>query len=258
MRAEDLRAISAIGEALWSDKNRSYRLALETLTAISTQDLTSERMLERTSSVLLGRAQREGRASVASGVHDPFYRLAPDERLILIGLYREKWSYDRLSRVTGYPREQVAEIAWAARVHLGLRPGMQIGVPQPTGSKRAGVTCPEYHPARPWTQSFLDEELAGRERVFLQSHIVDCEACRDAVNRARRFIYSLDPMIPVLQTDHYADQIREFEQAMQKARAISEPGLLSFWETIKIFVRRPESLKWILACLVVIGIWLVK
>jgi hypothetical protein len=245
MRAEDLRAITAIGQALWIDRSRSHRLALETITAVSMQDLTDERMLERTTAVLVGRAHRDGIGSVASQISEPFFRLSAEERVVLIALHREKWSYLRLARVLGISPERVEEISWAARLTLGFRPGMQVGIPHPAGAK-AGTHCPDFNPRRPWTQRFLDEEISGRERVFLQAHLIDCTPCRESLGRARAFYYSLDTLIPTLDEDDASEKVKSFERALLKAKAIKEPYNLSFGETLIAFTSRPEIQKGIL------------
>lgn len=191
MNTEDLRALSHLGHALWVEPGRLERAALETLTAVSLLDLPSEKLVERASSALLERASRDGAAVNATALGTPFFRLLPEERLILAALHLGHWSYARISRILDRSEETVARAAWSARVRLATSKG---SIPIPGGSN--GPQCPEFDPQMPWTQRFLDEEITPRERLFLQNHLMACAMCRKSLALSRDLYYSVDAMLP--------------------------------------------------------------
>src|SRR3954451_2966564 len=103
LRNQDFEAYLQIGNSLWADPDRSKRMMVETLSAASLQDLTEERMLEKATSAMLKRAMHGKLAATPAhnvqAISNPFFRLTPEERLILTALHRGRWSYARLGRV---------------------------------------------------------------------------------------------------------------------------------------------------------------
>ena len=196
MRTEDLKTIAALGEALWANPSQAEKVSVETVTAVSMLNLTEDRSFERATTILFKRALHDGTKANSSAIHQPFFRLAPEERFVLALLHTGKVSYARISKILDRTPEQVAILAWTARLHLANAPGNPGFVAHPTGSDHFGVHCPEYDFTQPWTQRFLDEEIPVRERLFLQNHMMVCKSCREALNRCRKLYYSVDALLP--------------------------------------------------------------
>ncbi len=252
----ELPALALLSTALWSDGGHGERVTLESMTAVLMLDLSSSRMVEKLSTVLLSRAQKDGVAPNAESLGNQFFRLDPEERLVLISLHRGKWSYDRISKILGVTAEKVQELAWAARLHLIYSPesasilaqqgGYSKLVPQglihPTGSLFNGVRCPEYHPGRPWTQRFLDQESTTREKHFLETHLKGCDQCRKALSRARTLYYSAERLLPEVPKNSPTarERLEAMAQTLVRAARFKHPIDRSFGETMEIFVQRPE------------------
>lgn len=243
---EELPNLVQLGAALWADPQHGEKATLESISAVLMLDLSGPRLLEKISGTLLARAQREGVQINASGAGNPFYRMRPEERLILSGL-RVRWSYDRLAAITGATREKVQEIAWAARLHLVYSPGSSAkvfpqGLIHPTGSMFRGYQCPDYHPGRPWTQRFLDEEMTGEEKHFLQGHLVGCDPCRKALGRARTLYYAAARSLPEvpIRSDDFMARLEALNQTIRHAVLFKHPGDRTLGEALRVFVRRTE------------------
>ena len=239
MNTDDLRAISQLGQALWAEPGRSERLALETFAAVALLDLPQDKTIERTGQALLSRAMREGSGATGPGIHNAFYRLSPEERFILAALHYPRWSYARLGRILLKTPEQIAEIAWASRLYLVSVPGQQKPVPHPTGTGFNALQCPEYNPARPWTQSFLDDEIANREKVFLQEHLLACASCRQSLSTCRSVYYTAGAAIPRVSDE--TRRVAALEGAAKASRASRDPLQGSIVESILIFLARPDT-----------------
>lgn len=257
----ELQSLIDLGQALWLDPRERELALTETLAAASlagaargrlvpSHDDSPGPLVERTASALLGRVlSRGGAANFRSnidagvGIGSTFFSLAPEERFLLIALHLEHWSYARIARVFGEsaraPEEgaRAVEIAaWRARLRfLAMTPGL----PYPTGAPARGLSCPEYDSARPWTQRFLDDEItSGRERLFLQNHLLACEACRGALRRCREAYYALEGALPARAAD--ARLLTALARASRQSVGIRTPTQRTFVETLAIFIRRRE------------------
>ena len=258
MNREDLRALIELGRALWADPRESDLATVETLSAITLLDLTPDRALERAASALLERVRNRGlaadtRASLSVGAGDPFFRLYPEERMLLVSLHLGRWSYARLSRIFGISARQIEEMGWRARIELvSALPAANY----PAGAPSRGSRCPEYDSKRPWTQRFLDEEIpSGRERIFLQNHLMACESCRGALARCRELYYAIDRVLPRLNQSGGDDGVlRSLEAIARRGSLLKSPTQRSFAETLEIFTRRP-GVRWALSVLAALVIW---
>jgi len=161
-------------------------------------------------------------------VASPFFRLAPEERFLIAALSGPRWSYARSAKVLGWTREQVEEVAWRARVSLGLASGAQM----PSGSLTK-ATCPEYIPERPWTQAFLDEELDKRRTLFLQNHLMGCEGCRKALDRARHVVVQGEALLGEVR----GERALELASVYREGRAMNNPSMRSHGENVSAFLR---------------------
>lgn len=238
MEIEDLKQVSRFGQALWAEPVRSERVAVDTLAAVSLLGLPEDRVLERATQALLQRAVRDGAAAAGPGIHNAFYRLSPEERLVLSALHLGRWSYARIARVLELTPERVAEIAWAARLHLVSAPGQQRPVPHPVGSSRNGIQCPDYNPQRPWTQRFLDTELSPADRVFLQEHLLVCASCRQALQICRQVYYSAEIRVPKHPEEERG--VALLDKALQRVELQKDPSRITLGQSLWIFFSRPE------------------
>ncbi len=183
MRIEDIRTFSELGYVLQEDPS-------ETLAAVSMMELTPDRALERAASALLDRASTHFNYSDSS-----FFRLLPQERFLLVVLHRGRWSYGRVGRILKLSSLEIEKLAWKTRIALAL--SLNPPIAYPTGPTASGMNCPEYSPTHPWTQRFLDEEIAsGQERIFFQNHLMACDSCRKALNRCRDLYYKIEAALP--------------------------------------------------------------
>jgi hypothetical protein len=249
---EDLKAYAKIGRALWLDSIHSERSSLETLTAISLLDLTPERALEKASAALLEKAKRGITPSSLSHTDlllRQFYRLTPEERLILAALHTGGWSYLRLGRILQIDVNQVEEVAWSARLQLCA------SLPYPAGPRLMGPRCPEYVSARPWTQRFLDDEIAStRDRIFLQNHIFACLSCREALDRCRKVYFKVEEEVCKTLAD--ADLTSALKGIFRQHVLMKNPTQLTLKESLGLFFQRSD-IRWVffgLACLVLLKI----
>jgi hypothetical protein len=164
----------------------------------------------------------------------------PEERFLLAALHLGRWSCARLARIFGLPVEQIEALAWGARVRLI---SSQKGLPYPAGASTQGPNCPEYDSRRPWTQRFLDEEIAsGRERLFFQNHLMACESCREALGRCRESYYAIERLLPRFSDEDRGDRqmLRSLEAIAKRSLALRLPADRTFAESLAVFVRRRD------------------
>lgn len=254
MDQKQLTQLVALSHAFWPDASMRARVTAETVSAVSVLGLETGRQLERSASLLFHRSERDGPGAIAEAAVRPYYRLLASERFILLALHRSRWSYSRIGRVLGIDPGEVEATAWAARLHLISQPGRTMYLPHPTGSRISGERCPEYDVRRPWTQRFMDEELEGRERAFLQSHSLACEPCRTALSRARAVYFAAEAELPRW-TDLDDQCVRELCSLLRATHAFRRPADRTFLESVRLYLRRPEAR---LSVLVVVAtsIWL--
>jgi len=192
---KDLITLTEFGRAIWKDPARAHRLTQDTLSSTLLLPVSDERVIEKSLSALLERVNRDG--ALADSIGSPFFRLFAEERVILTALHRGRWSYIRIARMMSRAEgletvETIEELAWNARVTLST----VLKLPYPSGPTVASPDCPIYDPKRPWTQKFLDEEIAsGRPAIFLQTHLQKCTSCREALERARKVYYGVGALI---------------------------------------------------------------
>jgi hypothetical protein len=189
-----IKSLTRISRSLWGDLEKSVAISEDTLTSVSLLQLSDERTLERASKVMIERAEKNPPRLLA--LQHPFYRLAPIERFLLTALHVEKWSYARIARVLGIEENLIEPWAWATRIKYAFQE-LEAELEYPRGPATLGASCPEYNVSQPWAQRLLDDELAKRERMFLQNHLLACEKCRKSLDLTRRMFFKIEGVIPV-------------------------------------------------------------
>lgn len=234
MEGHDLKTVSQIGHALWADADRTRTMIRETFSATTLLKLDESRTLERTSLALLDRAERDGIQINDQALNQPFFRLLPEERFILVALHFGHWSYERLGRILNRTEDRIAQLAWSIRLHLS-----PLRAPHPTGSPHTSTGCPEYQTSDPWTQRFLDNELPQNERLFLQAHMMNCPHCHQALARCREIYYSVEKQLPRLSTE---PQLRADQNELQSIWRATQREIHrqagEFWPSLRIFLKR--------------------
>lgn len=226
MQPHDLKSVAHLGQVFWANRNRAEPMTVETLSAVSLLELTDERAVERAARALLDRALREGTAANTfanlgtQAASAPFFRLELQDRFLLVSLHEARWSYARLSRILGISIERVEELAWRARVQLATVTGTAKGNrAYPIGGVPLTSHCPEYDARRPWTQRFLDEEFAdGREKLFLQNHLMACDGCRRSLMSCKDVYYAVDAVIPRLEESDAAELVEALKEVTTRSR----------------------------------------
>lgn len=235
MEFEDYRTISILSQALWANRTKSVHATTETVSAVALLDLGREPAMTKTIRALLERTRREGQASNARFLDHPFYRLDPEERLILAALHQGNLGYRALGLVLDKTEKQIARLAWEARVRLGVGSW--------AGPGAAGPFCPDYDPASPWTQSFMDDQLPKQEALFLQNHLMACDSCRGALARCRDLYYAVESLIPGLRDEDTARKdaqgLEELSEKMQQRR---HPERGAFLRSLRIFFLKKDVL----------------
>lgn len=243
MERDDLESIRIVGRALWADEERCDEVTREALTtiAILQPGLTEERQLEKVSAVLLARAIQDGVSAGARGIHLPFFRLTPEERLILNALHSGRWSYVSLSRVLGESVDTIQQRAWAARRHLASQPELR-GARGPVRSPISlplSPRCPEDRPDAPWMQRFLDEECGRTEMIFLQNHLMACPRCRDLLMEAKSIYYAIESAIPA-ESQQGEEWTRSWQEVLARSLKLRDPSRQGFWDAFQVFLARGE------------------
>jgi hypothetical protein len=246
MRVEDLRSLSQIGQALWVDPVLSRQRTAETLQAVGLLQLADDRIIERASSALLARARSERELIAPPLLADPFFRLLPEERLLLVALHQERWSYCRMARVMNSSEDAVASRAWKLRVHLAsqrIDPKKPLASLGAAGAPARKASCPEFDALNPWTQRFLDEEFQSRERLFLQNHLLACADCRGALARCRDLYYQVESMIRNHAVNDPDDEarLRSLEREFLKVRGMVRPSEITWKQALSSYLRRTET-----------------
>lgn len=235
----DILTFAHLGRALWSNQSEGEPNAVDVLSGVSLLALSEEPRFERAARLLLHRAlNSQGPESLR--FEEPFYRLAPRERFLLVAAHVGGWSYERLARVLEEPADTVEAALWATRINLASQSENALRS-YPVGTAIRGIHCPEYDLERPWTQRFMDDELAaGRDRIFLQNHLMACEACRRALSRCREVYYAVDKLIPRLQGNERFIRGLEKVETEGKRAALGRAGM-TLTESLLTFFSRRET-----------------
>lgn len=240
LHKDELTVFSKISTALWADTEFAERSAVETLSASSLQNLTPERTLETASIALLKRARAAGTASNSFLNNEvllkPFFRLSIEERYVLVALHLGRWTYTKLARILDTTTEGIEEIAWKARLKLGADKSY------PTAPRNLASDCPEYNSKRPWTQKYLDDEYpSGRQRFFLQGHLLSCQSCNACFIRTQTLYYAIEKDLNMAVGS--ASLVDTLQSVLRTSALYNNPGNSHIMEGIAHFVKRPD-VKW--------------
>jgi hypothetical protein len=246
MNDQDLNLVTDLGYALWQDPYQAQITVRDTVSAASLVEAKSEAVVDRTIRALLEQAEKRG--TFARPGAQLFQSLFAEERFLLLALHTGRWSYARIARVLEETPESIQSMAWNARVYLASHHGY------PAGSRAATASCPEYNAQTPWTQKFLDEEVKGQEKLFLQNHLVACSSCRDALMRAKEVFYRAEGMLGDVRRD--SDRLGQtvglnglLRQWVEQGRKFRESSRMpTIQENFATFLKRWEVLA-------VLGFW---
>jgi hypothetical protein len=230
---DSIKSLTRIGRSLWGDLDRSFAMSEDSLTTVSLLQLSGERTIERASKVMIERAEQNPPRLLA--LQHPFYRLNPIERFLLTVLHIEKWSYQRIGRILTIETSLIETLAWSARLKLCFQE-LSSEIEYPRAPTTLGPVCPEYNISAPWTQRMLDDELGKRERLFLQSHLMGCEKCRNSLNMTRKMFYKIEAVIPVrdaafemeVATNRIYDNWKAGESAFRPIRTTFQESIVNF------------------------------
>ena len=152
----------------------------------------------------------------------PFFGLAMTERVLLSLLHRAKWTYAEVAKLLHSTPDEIEELAWMTRLELARRSGSRrASQAHPRGSPFRRVDCPEYFPARPWTQRWVEGAYQGTEKLFLQRHLEGCEGCREAALTARKIFFTAESAIPL--SADIDSRAALLERAFHKTRYLGHP-----------------------------------
>jgi hypothetical protein len=158
-----------------------------------------------------------------------------------------------LARLLSVTIEQIQEILWKARYEIGARQSNATGFTPPltqstkfSSVKAASLEnledhrCPEYHPLRPWAQKYLDhDEASGRERFFLQNHLLACPSCQICYQQCRAIFYNAQKATH--QAVGSANYTASLKKLMLRSIAQIHPTRLSIRESLSVFLTRAEG-----------------
>ena len=232
MKSHDYQVLTGLGTALWAAPDEAEFKARETIGTVTLLHLPEDRTVDRAARAMLERATRDGHRATAHGIQSAFYRLSPEERFLLSALHIGRWSFARLARILGRGTDEVSQLAWIARLKLA-----PPGVAYPYAS-RSGKNCPPYDPIQPWTQRFLDEEMPVRDRLFLQNHLMACEACRATLARCRNLYFAVEKTLP--KSDPDTDWDRALSEFRSEALGAIRPIERTIRESLVIFIGRRD------------------
>lgn len=269
LRPTDLPALARLGQALWAGSGRSLSLTVETISAIA---LREDADFERAARALLTRAERELVVGGDRLEAVPFFRLSAPERFLLVALHSSplgRWSYARAQRVFGSGegdggRRALETHLWNARMRLAeLSVGTGAMKNYPVGGGGRSSHCPDYDPRRPWAQRFLDDEITGTERAFLQNHLMACDGCRRALHAAKDIYYTVDREIaraeqPTARCSLRTDEavVPALEQVLRESRILRNPSTVGFLPSLIRFVRR-DDMRFAAVAFVLFVLWAV-
>ncbi|MBC7385030.1 MAG: hypothetical protein H7301_02570 [Cryobacterium sp.] len=249
MKTEDLQLISTLGQALYANPAQAQARSLETVAAMSTlAGGPGDEFLERALGLMLHQAERDGLRSSVSGISSPFFRLSAKERFVLFLLHSGRASYRRVARLLSITSEDVQAIAWQARVQIASSPDVRMTAPHPSGSSKLKQSCPEYDPAKPWMQKFIDDEMGTPELSFLQNHTAVCPDCQRALNSTREFYYAVEKWVPLSVVTANTEELgATLKRALRRGQieAGQLPSDLRFFEAVGLFIRKRENLIWL-------------
>ena len=232
---EHLKAIANLSKSLWADPQHAKRAQIETISALTLHNLDPELVLKKAAKALLKRSRTDSSKVNRHEMNHPLYRLSDEQRFIVSAMHHDNqqhWNYDALAWILDCSSDQVQSYLWSARSNLALYtdPKMPLFA---YGPKKLGVNCPEYDSQAPWTQAFMDEQMDGQQKLFLQTHLTACSSCRKTLEHYRKLYYQVNEIIPTQQS---ADD--EIIRIVKKTQEAMNPKPLTFLQTLKPFIKR--------------------
>lgn len=276
-----LNELLVLSQSLFSDVEEAAQQLSEVVSLIAWLDVDSEMLIRKSARLLFERAESRGPSATAASNNQPFYRLLPIERFALTAVTLLHWPYSQVLSVlepTLKGESSLQELLWATRLQLAYAPESQVflkrkmpqGLIHPSGSAIAGAHCPEYLSLRPWTQRLIDRNYVGKEKAFLESHVLRCQVCSRAVERTRILIYAVQSILDAAGLKSPEEVSRKIESRVVRQIARAEISMIdrtgiaavrTLGDALSIFIRRPMG-KFLAGALVVwaalwaVGLWL--
>ncbi|MBL7713984.1 MAG: hypothetical protein JNL01_00865 [Bdellovibrionales bacterium] len=272
-----LNELLVISQSLFSDTEEATEQLSEVVSLIAWLDVDSEALIRKSARLLFERAEARGPQAVATQANQPFFRLLPIERFTLVAVTLLHWSYSQVLSVlepTLKGEANLQELLWSTRLQLAYAPESQVflkrkmpqGLIHPSGSSISGAHCPEYLALRPWPQRLIDRGYVGKEKAFLESHVLRCSTCSKAVERTRVLIYAVQSILDAAGLKSPEEVARKIESRVVRRIARAEISLIdrsgvaavrTLGDALSIFIRRPIGQFFVFALSAWAVIWVV-
>lgn len=249
---EELRVLHQIGRALWTQNHLVTERTLEMITALSATPRKQEKKLETALAGFLVRISEEGDAAHLTDSHNPFFRLAAEDRFLLCALQLEGFSYAELARILRTEADEIEKRALQIRREFAASVGIEL---LSLEGGALGPKCPSLETNRLWMQRFLDEALQPQERAFLQNHLMACVTCRKRLERTRKLFSEIEREMRECLNITEVEAINDVVQFAEKLRMEFSPQFTSKRHALSYFVKRPEVRAILLAGFVLMAIW---
>ncbi len=234
MQPQDAERVAILAKSIWSDRDRAVAQSIDTVGAVALLGLPAGVGLKRAAGALLTRGVQDGPRAGATRVAEPFFRLSTEERFALAGITKAGLSYERIAELLSVEVSDVEELLWGVRLSLAhLHGGVALS------AIATGVSCPEVAPSRPWTQAYLDDEMVGRQKWFIETHTRACVGCAKRVAMTREVLFKASRALPTVELTRSEQLV--LDHTLLKARAVIAPTELSFGESVQLFCMRPET-----------------
>lgn len=184
--------LTVAARVLVSDPDQAHPFILEALIPRALKEPNDERLAQH---VLQQWAREQGQrwnASEETDLNQPIQRVLPWRRMLLTLASDLKLSYANSALWMGMSESQTVLELWKTRAELARPYTAPAAIP-------TSDACPEWIPERPWVQTYVDGFMPRFERVFVESHVLECDSCRAAVLNTRTMIqkaYMTLPPIP--------------------------------------------------------------
>ncbi len=254
-----LEAFYLLALSVWGEHKTAYEHAEKALTlGILPGNKTDDDVIYKSIQLLFFEALEN---TIDNRYFDnPYYRLSTRERIILMGLHKSSLNYKALGLFLKTSQEGIEIESWRARLSLLSQPELknQKYAVYPGGVGKFGASCPVFAELAPWTQRFLDNAITIKERVFLESHLNNCEDCLKRLEASKKAFYLVDSFIPSKDIPDFKTNIQHLMQAWVKMNRVLSPINSSFMDSVQAFFRRFDARFASVMLVILIMVWLFR